>query len=108
MECSRLLRCWAAAGHWELRLRRDGGADGDGGAPRPIASPALCAGLSWLLPGLGHAKAGQKDKGLLVGAAVTIVFALGLAPPLSLARCLRLSQSSDQSLSLSVSQSLRL
>ncbi|MCA8952073.1 MAG: hypothetical protein KDE27_21365 [Planctomycetes bacterium] len=65
---------WAAAGHWQLRLRRDGGA-----SPRTaIADPALCAALSWLLPGLGHARAGQKDKGMLMGAAVVIVFALGL------------------------------
>jgi hypothetical protein len=65
---------WSAAGHWEVRLRRDGGAD----APRPVADPGLCAAISWLLPGLGHARAGQKDKGLLMGAAVVIVFALGL------------------------------
>lgn len=65
---------WSAAGHWDLRVRRDAGND----APAPIANPALCAGLSWLVPGLGHARAGQKDKGLLVGAAVLIVFAMGL------------------------------
>jgi hypothetical protein len=65
---------WSAAGHWELRRRRDGGAD----APAPVADPALCAGLSWLVPGLGHARAGQKDKGMLMGAAVLVVFALGL------------------------------
>ncbi|MBM3973004.1 MAG: hypothetical protein FJ301_02745 [Planctomycetes bacterium] len=65
---------WSAAGHWDLRRRRDGGDD----APAPIANPALCAGLSWLVPGLGHARAGQKDKGLLLGAAVLAVFALGL------------------------------
>lgn len=69
---------WAAAGHWELRLRRDAKANDDGSYPRPIADPALCAGLSWLVPGLGHAKAGQKDKGVVMGAAVAIVFALGL------------------------------
>ncbi|MEO6593367.1 MAG: DUF6677 family protein [Planctomycetota bacterium] len=65
---------WSAAGHWELRLRRDGRE----GTPAPVANPALCAGLSWLVPGLGHARAGQKDKGLLVGLAVVIVFAMGL------------------------------
>lgn len=65
---------WSAAGHWDLRVKRDAGND----APRPIANPALCAALSWLVPGLGHAKAGQKDKGLLMGAAVLLVFALGL------------------------------
>lgn len=65
---------WSAAAHWDLRVRRDAGDD----APAPIANPALCAGLSWLVPGLGHARAGQKDKGLLMGAAVLIVFAMGL------------------------------
>lgn len=65
---------WSAAGHWELRRRRDGGAD----AAAKVADPALCAGLSWILPGLGHVRAGQKDKGMLLGAAVLIVFAAGL------------------------------
>jgi hypothetical protein len=65
---------WAAAGHWHLRLRRDA----PGEAPKPIADPALCAGLSWLVPGLGHARAGQRDKGVVMGMAVLIVFALGL------------------------------
>lgn len=65
---------WSAAGHWDLRVKRDAGAD----APAPVANPALCAGLSWIVPGLGHARAGQKDKGLLMGAAVLVVFAAGL------------------------------
>jgi hypothetical protein len=65
---------WSAAGHWELRRRRDGGST----PPVAVADPALCAALSWLVPGLGHARAGQKDKGLLMGAAVAIVFAMGL------------------------------
>lgn len=65
---------WSAAGHWELRLRRDGGE----GSPAPSADPALCAGLSWLVPGLGHARAGQRGKGVLLGVAVAAVFGLGL------------------------------
>jgi len=65
---------WSAAGHWDLRLRRDGG----GTAPAPIANPAWCAALSWLVPGLGHVKAGQRDKGMLMGAAVVVVFVGGL------------------------------
>jgi hypothetical protein len=65
---------WSAAGHWELRLRRDGGPT----RPVAVANPALCAGLSWLLPGLGHARAGQRDKGVLLGVAVLLVFAAGL------------------------------
>ncbi|MCK5944032.1 MAG: hypothetical protein KAI24_18750 [Planctomycetes bacterium] len=69
---------WAAAGHWELRLRRDARADADGALPQPRANPALCAALSWLVPGLGHAKAGQKDKGVVMAIAVVLVFAMGL------------------------------
>lgn len=65
---------WSAAGHWDFRWRRDSGDN----TPAPIANPALCAALSWLVPGLGHVRAGQKDKGLLMGAAVVIVFAMGL------------------------------
>lgn len=65
---------WSAAGHWELRRRRDGGRT----PPVPVADPALCAGLSWLVPGLGHARAGQRDKGMLMGVAVVVVFAMGL------------------------------
>ncbi|MCR9245603.1 MAG: hypothetical protein NXI31_11265 [bacterium] len=66
---------WSAAGHWEFRLRRDARE----GTPAPVAHPALCAALTWLVPGLGHAKAGQKDKGMLMAAAVVIVFGMGLA-----------------------------
>jgi len=69
---------WSAAGHWELRLRRDSKPGDDGAYPRPVANPALCAALSWLVPGLGHAKAGQKDKGVVMGVAVALVFAFGL------------------------------
>lgn len=66
---------WSADGHFGMRLRRDGGAN----PAAPICSPGLAAGVSWLLPGAGHALAGQRDKGLLMGAATLIVFALGLA-----------------------------
>lgn len=66
---------WSAAAHWELRLRRDG----DDTTPAPVANPALCAALSWLVPGLGHARAGQKGKGVVLGLAVALVFAFGLA-----------------------------
>lgn len=65
---------WAAAGFWQLRLARDGGP-----SPQPATvHPALAAGLSWLVPGLGHWRAGQPDKGALMGVAVLVVFALGL------------------------------
>jgi hypothetical protein len=65
---------WSAAGHWELRRRRDGGPT----PPVAAAHPGLCAGLSWLVPGLGHWRAGQRDKGLVMGLAVVVVFAMGL------------------------------
>lgn len=48
------------------------------GQPTRRINRALAAGLSWFLPGSGHYLAGQKDKGLLMGAAVIVVFALGL------------------------------
>ncbi|MFT4513233.1 MAG: hypothetical protein ACI89X_001479 [Planctomycetota bacterium] len=67
---------WAAHGHWEFRVRRDQNHIAEGA--KPVANPALCAGLSWLVPGMGHAKAGQKHKGVLLGIAVATVFALGL------------------------------
>lgn len=65
---------WAAAGHFERRLRRDGGDS----PPKAIADPALCAALSWLVPGLGHARAGQRGKGVLVGGAVVLVWLIGM------------------------------
>jgi hypothetical protein len=65
---------WSAAAHWELRVKRDGGAT----PAAPVANPALCAALSWLVPGLGHARAGQRDKGAVMGLAVVIVFTMGL------------------------------
>ncbi|MEZ6037450.1 MAG: DUF6677 family protein [Planctomycetota bacterium] len=69
---------WAAQAHWQYRLRRDARPAEGQPLPQPTAHPALCAALSWLVPGLGHAKAGQKDKGVLMGLAVLAVFALGL------------------------------
>jgi hypothetical protein len=65
---------WAAEASWSRRWRRDAG----DGTPAPVCNPALAAGLSWLLPGLGHSHAGQRGKGLLMGAAVAAVFTLGL------------------------------
>jgi Family of unknown function (DUF6677) len=44
----------------------------------PRVNPALAAALSWIVPGLGHVRAGQRDKGLLVGACVLLVFLVGL------------------------------
>jgi Family of unknown function (DUF6677) len=48
-----------------------------GQSPRAV-SRSLAAGLSWFLPGSGHYLAGQKDKGILMGGAVILMFALGL------------------------------
>ncbi len=66
---------WAADGHWTARWRRDANAET---TPRPPVPPALAAGVSWLVPGVGHALAGQRGKGLLMGGAVAIVFAIGM------------------------------
>ncbi|MEI6129282.1 MAG: DUF6677 family protein [Planctomycetota bacterium] len=65
---------WSADGHWGMRLQRDGGVN----PLRPICNPAFAAGISWLLPGAGHALAGQRSKGILMGASTVLVFALGL------------------------------
>lgn len=59
---------WAADAHWLAR----------GATPAHRVAPAFAAFVSWLVPGLGHALAGQKGKGWLMGGAVAIVFALGL------------------------------
>lgn len=66
---------WSADGHWLLRWRRDAIADR---TPAPRCSPGLAAGVSWLLPGLGHVLAGQRGKGALVGGATLAMFALGM------------------------------
>lgn len=66
---------WSADGHWSLRWRRDANPET---TPPPPVNPALAAGVSWLVPGLGHVLAGQRGKGLLVGGAVVVVFALGM------------------------------
>lgn len=65
---------WAADGLFQMRLQRDGNDQ----TPRSACSPGLAAGLSWLLPGVGHALNGQRGKGLLMGLAVAIVFAAGM------------------------------
>jgi hypothetical protein len=67
---------WSADGHWGMRLRRDGPALPSPAAP--VCSPGFAAGISWLLPGAGHVLAGQRNKGLLMGASTLGMFALGL------------------------------
>lgn len=49
------------------------------GEPEAPRNRAWVAGLSFLLPGSGHVLLGQKDKGILMGVAVWIMFFLGLA-----------------------------
>jgi len=58
---------WAADAHWLSR-----------GGEAARLPPALAAFWSWVLPGAGHYLAGQKSKGVLIGLAVAVVFALGL------------------------------
>ncbi len=48
-----------------------------GQGPRP-QNRVLMAGLSWLLPGSGHVLAGHRNKGILMGGAVVVMFILGL------------------------------
>jgi hypothetical protein len=66
---------WSADAHWSLRWQRDARPDV---TKPPARNPAFCAGVSWLVPGLGHVLAGQRGKGLLLLSAVTIVYAAGL------------------------------
>lgn len=58
---------WAADAHWSSRGVKSRG-----------ITPALAVFWSWLLPGAGHVLAGQKSKGILLGVAVAIVFAIGM------------------------------
>ncbi len=60
---------WAADAHWLAQPRRRV-------APGP--EPAWAAAVSWLLPGSGHVMLGQRDKGILVGAATLLMVGLGL------------------------------
>lgn len=66
---------WSADAHWRLRRLH---LPETIQAVAPKANPALCALWTWLLPGLGHLRAGQRDKGLLMGLAVVVVFAAGV------------------------------
>lgn len=65
-----LAALWASDAHWLARDERHV-------AARP--APAWAAGVSWLLPGAGHALLGQRGKGVVMGAAVVVVFLMGLA-----------------------------
>jgi TM2 domain-containing membrane protein YozV len=49
-----------------------------GRRPAPRIAPSWAAGLSWMVPGLGHVLAGQRSKGFLLGAAVLSMFGFGL------------------------------
>ncbi|GAB4142888.1 MAG: hypothetical protein Fur0037_10280 [Planctomycetota bacterium] len=63
---------WSADAFWRHKLRRNRLAPGKG------LNPAVAAGMSWLLPGLAHAKLGQKGKGILITLCMLLVFALGM------------------------------
>lgn len=64
---SGIIAClWAADAYWLAEGRSS------------RVSPPWAAALTWLLPGAGHVLAGQKSKGLVMGAAVLLVFLLGL------------------------------
>lgn len=64
---SGILAClWAADAHWLAQERTT------------RVQPVWAAGLSWLIPGAGHAAVGQKSKGAVMGAAVCITFLFGL------------------------------
>lgn len=62
---------------WRIRASAASAAAPEGAVALGI-SPALAAAASWMVPGWGHVLAGQKSKGLLVGAAVVTVFAMGM------------------------------
>jgi hypothetical protein len=49
------------------------------GAVRGPCKPGTAALLSWFVPGSGHWLVGQKDKGILMGGAVVVVWVAGLA-----------------------------
>ena len=57
---------WASDAAWLARARKS------------VVSPAAVALYSWLVPGLGHARLGQRDKGLVMGGSIFLLFAMGL------------------------------
>lgn len=59
---------WACDAWWTAEQRRARG-----------ISPPVAAAVTWMLPGAGHLLAGQRGKGLLLGAAVLVMFVAGLA-----------------------------
>lgn len=63
---------WAADAFWLHKLKRNRLLPGQGMAP------AMAAGLSWLLPGVAHARLGQKGKGMLIAGCMLGVFAIGM------------------------------
>ena len=86
-ETERLMRMPLASEHWACMLTGASGilstiwaADANWlsrGRHAPV-TPARAVFLSWLVPGLGHAVAGQRSKGLVMGLAVAIVYLLGM------------------------------
>lgn len=87
-EVERLLRMPVAGEHWATMLTGASGilsaiwaADANWlsrGLAQPRVSPGTAVLVSWFVPGLGHAMAGQRSKGLVMGLAVLIVYVLGM------------------------------
>ncbi len=50
-----------------------------GEAARGRFGPGAVAAVTWFLPGMGHVLAGQRSKGIVLGAAVLLTFAAGMA-----------------------------
>jgi hypothetical protein len=63
---------WAADAFWLHKLKRNRL------VAAPGMAPAMAAGLSWIVPGLAHARLGQKGKGLLIASCMIAVFAIGM------------------------------
>ena len=66
---------WAADAH-HLSSQKEQAAAG-----KPVdvrANPALMAFYSWLLPGSGHWQAGQRDKGVVMGGAILLLFVMAM------------------------------
>lgn len=60
---------WMADAHWIAQGRE----------PKSSVQPPFAAMISWLLPGAGHVLVGQRDKGVLLGGCVLLMFFGGLA-----------------------------
>jgi hypothetical protein len=72
---------WASDAHWLARRNLAQTAAIPPTAPTTptqVPLPATMAIWSWIVPGSAHARLGQRDKGMLLGACVLVVFVLGM------------------------------